>query len=125
MSAATQVAALPADLLTTAEESPWRVVARRFARHRMAVLSIFIIVAIFTISVLARYITPFTLNELAVGNYFLPFGAVEEATERTHYLGTDNIGRDYFSRLIYAGRISLTVAILSVAISTTIGIMVA
>jgi peptide/nickel transport system permease protein len=90
----------------------------------MAVLSIFIIVAIFTISVLARYITPFTLNELAVGNYFLPFGAVEEATGRTHFFGTDNIGRDYFSRLIYAGRISLTVAILSVAISTTIGVFV-
>jgi len=41
-----------------------------------------------------------------------------------HYLGTDNIGRDYFSRLIYAGRISLTVAILSTIISELVGIVV-
>jgi peptide/nickel transport system permease protein len=49
---------------------------------------------------------------------------VDEATGRVHYMGTDNIGRDYFSRLIYAGRISLTVAILSVLISEFIGIIV-
>ncbi len=41
-----------------------------------------------------------------------------------HYLGTDHIGRDYFSRIIYAGRISLTVALLSVLISTLIGVAV-
>jgi peptide/nickel transport system permease protein len=39
-------------------------------------------------------------------------------------MGTDQIGRDYFSRLIYAGRISLTVAIISVLISELIGIIV-
>ena len=39
-------------------------------------------------------------------------------------MGTDNIGRDYFSRIVYAGRISLTVALLSVFISETIGILV-
>ena len=38
---------------------------------------------------------------------------------QVHYLGTDNIGRDYFSRLLYAGRISLTVAFLAVLIAET------
>ena len=41
-----------------------------------------------------------------------------------HYLGTDNIGRDYFTRIIYAGRISLTVALTAVLISTLIGVAV-
>jgi peptide/nickel transport system permease protein len=49
---------------------------------------------------------------------------VDPDTGRVHYLGTDNIGRDYFSRIVYAGRISLTVALLAVAISETIGIVV-
>jgi len=59
-----------------------------------------------------------------VGNYFLPAGSVEETTGRVHYLGTDHIGRDYFSRIVYAGRISLTVALLAVIISTLIGVVV-
>jgi peptide/nickel transport system permease protein len=49
---------------------------------------------------------------------------VDQDTGRVHYLGTDHIGRDYFSRLIYAGRISLTVALLSVLISEVLGIVV-
>ena len=59
-----------------------------------------------------------------MGNYFLPFGARDEATGRIHYFGTDNIGRDYFTRIIYAGRISLTVALTAVLISTLIGVAV-
>ena len=75
-------------------------------------------------TILAPYITTFKVDELNVNDYFVPFGTVDEATGRVHYLGTDNIGRDYFSRLLYAGRISLSVALLSVLISETIGILV-
>lgn len=117
-----KVAALPAEAGAPSEESPWQIVLRRFRRHRMAMLSLGIILVIFIISLFARQLTPFAANDLAVGNYFLPFGAVDPETGRPHHLGTDHIGRDYFSRLIYAGRISLTVAVLSVAIATFIGI---
>ena len=81
-------------------------------------------VIIFTITILAPYITSYKVDEINVNNYFVPFGTVDEDTGRVHYLGTDNIGRDYFSRIIYAGRISLTVALVSVIISETIGIFV-
>jgi peptide/nickel transport system permease protein len=118
------VSALGAEALRRAEESPWRIVLRRFRRHRLAMASVFIISAIFVISLFAAEISPFAPNTLAVGDYFLGPGTVDAKTGLTHYLGTDNIGRDYFSRLVYAGRISLTVAILSTTLATLTGMAV-
>lgn len=115
---------LSGDVITTPEEKPWQVIFRRFRKHRLAMISSGVMLVIFTISIFARQIAPFQPDELTVGNYFLPSGAVQEATGRVHYLGTDHIGRDYFSRLIYAGRISLTVAVASVLISTIVGVAV-
>jgi peptide/nickel transport system permease protein len=123
MSAA-QVADLSAEAISIEERTPFQIVMTRFRRHRLAMISLIVMTTIFIITVLAPYIAPFTVQELSVNKYFVPFGTVDEATGRVHYLGTDHIGRDYFSRLIYAGRISLTVALLSVVIAETIGITV-
>jgi peptide/nickel transport system permease protein len=119
-----QVASLSPEAVTIEERSPFQIVLRRFQRHRLAMISLVIMLAMFTITILAPYIAPFEIQELAVEKYFVPWGTVDEETGRVHHMGTDNIGRDYFSRLIYAGRISLTVAILSVMISETIGIVI-
>ncbi len=123
MSAA-QVASLSPEAVTIEERSPFQIVMRRFQRHRLAMISLIIMLAMFTITILAPYIAPFKIQELSVNKYFVPWGTVDAETGRVHHMGTDNIGRDYFSRLIYAGRISLTVAILSVLISETIGIVI-
>jgi len=119
-----QVAKLPAEAVTIEERTPFQIVMNRFKRHRLAMISLFIMIGIFMITILAPVIAPFKIQELSVNDYFVPWGTVDEATGRTHYMGTDNIGRDYFSRLVYAGRISLSVAILSVVISEFIGIVV-
>ena len=124
MTAIPRVVALSAEPKIKAEESPWRLVLRRFARHKLAMASVFVIIAIFVISLFAAQISPFEPNLLAVGDYFLGFGAVDAKTGLTHYLGTDHIGRDYFSRLVYAGRISLTVAIVSTTLATLTGMLV-
>lgn len=123
MSAA-QVASLSPEAVTIEERSPFQIVMRRFQRHRLAMISLIVMLAMFTITLLAPYIAPFKIQELSVNKYFVPWGTVDVETGRVHHMGTDHIGRDYFSRLIYAGRISLTVAILSVLISETIGIVV-
>ncbi len=115
---------IKAEAITIEERSPFQVVMTRFVRHRLAMVSMAVMIVIFIITILAPYITSFQVDELDVDKYFVPFGTVDEATGRVHYLGTDNIGRDYFSRLIYAGRISLTVALLSVLISESVGIVV-
>ncbi len=106
------------------EESPWKIVFRRFRRHKLAMISLGVMIAIFLVTLLARQIAPFSPQEITVGNYFLSPGAVQEASGKTHLLGTDNLGRDLFSRLVYAGRISLSVAFLSVIISSLVGITI-
>lgn len=122
---ATQVAKISAEpTLTIKELSPFQIVSMRFMRHRLAVASLVFIAMIFIITIFAPAIAPFQVQEVAVNKYFVPFGTVDEATGRVHYLGTDHIGRDYFSRLIYAGRISLTVALLSIFIAETIGVVI-
>ncbi|MEP7137427.1 MAG: ABC transporter permease [Chloroflexota bacterium] len=118
------VVQLQAEAASIEERTPFQIVARRFSRHRLAMVSLFLMILIFAITIMAPWIAKFKIDELSVGDYFLPWGTVQEATGRVHYLGTDNIGRDYFSRLIYAGRISLSVALLSVIISEFIGIVV-
>lgn len=125
MTASSQVAVLTAEpARTKAEESPARLVLRRFQRHRLAMASVFVVAAIFGVSLLARSLAPFSPSALAVGNYFLPPGSADAKTGAVHYLGTDNIGRDYFSRLVYAGRISLTVAIVATSLTLLIGVTV-
>ena len=123
MSAA-QVADLSTEAVTIEERTPFQIVMNRFKRHRLAMVSLIVMIVILIITILAPVIAPFEVQELSVSKYFVDWGTVDEETGRTHYLGTDHIGRDYFSRLIYAGRISLTIAILSVIISETIGIVV-
>ncbi len=115
---------LSGDAIITPEEKPIVVIFRRFRRHKLAMASAGVMLVIFLISFFAKQIAPFEPQELTVGNYFLPAGSVEEETGRVHYLGTDNIGRDYFSRIVYAGRISLTVALFAVLISIIIGVTV-
>ncbi len=125
MSATTaQVAQLQGDAITTPEESPFQIVFKRFRRHKLAMVSAGVMIAIFLISIFAKQIAPFNPATLRVGDYFVPFGSVDKVTGHLHYLGTDNIGRDYFSRVIYAGRISLTVSMFAVLISSLVGITV-
>ncbi|MBI5822898.1 MAG: ABC transporter permease [Chloroflexi bacterium] len=124
MTVSAQIDSIKAEAITIEERSPFQVVMMRFIKHRLAMVSMAVMIVIFIITILAPYITSFQVDELNVDKYFVPFGTVDEATGRVHYLGTDNIGRDYFSRLIYAGRISLTVALLSVLISESVGIVV-
>jgi peptide/nickel transport system permease protein len=107
-----------------AAESPARVVARRFMRHRLAMVSVFVIAALFALSLFAAQVTPYSPNALAVGDYLLRPGTVDDKTGLTHYLGTDHIGRDTYTRLVYAGRISLTVALTSTLLAVALGMTV-
>lgn len=121
---ATKAATLSPEPRMMKEETPAAIVLRRFRKHRLAMISLGVIAIIFLISFLAKQLAPFAADDLNVDNRFSPPGTVSVDTGKMHILGTDNIGRDYFSRLLYAGRISLTVAFLSVLVAEIVGIVV-
>jgi peptide/nickel transport system permease protein len=121
---ATKAATLSAEPRPMKEETPLSIVLRRFRKHRLAMISLGVIILVFIVSFLAKELAPFAADDLNVNNRFSLPGTISVDTGKMHILGTDNIGRDYFSRLLYAGRISLTVAFLSVLVAEIVGIVV-
>jgi peptide/nickel transport system permease protein len=75
-----------------------------------------IIVTIFLLAMLAPIIAPYDPNDIHVKSILL-------APSWQHWMGTDGLGRDVLSRMLYGGRISLLVGLVAVGISTAIGII--
>lgn len=107
------------------EEGQLAVIVKRFSRHRLAVFSLFFIVLIFSASLLAPVITTYGRDTVDVGTPSRPAppGIAGTAGE-LHLLGIDHLGRDLFTRVLYAGRISLTIAITVVLLSETVGVLI-
>lgn len=104
-------------LLTLREESRLGLIWRRFRRHRLAVLGGIVILFFLIVALLAPLIAPYDPLEqnLKLKN---------AGPSREHLLGTDELGRDTLSRLMYAARISLFVAFTVVLISETLGVII-
>lgn len=98
----------------------WKLSLRRFVRHRMAVVSVVLLVVIVLSAVFAGLIAPYGETQI------IP-GAVFESPSGEYLFGTDSIGRDNFSRVLYGGRISLavgvSVAVFAGIIGTFVGIV--
>jgi peptide/nickel transport system permease protein len=98
--------------------SQWQLFRRRFFRHKVAVASIFVLVILFLLCFGASWIAPYDRNAQD-----LLLGPVSPNGQ--HWFGTDELGRDQLSRLLYAGQISLeigiTVALLSTVVGATVG----
>ncbi|CAG9607542.1 oligopeptide ABC transporter permease [Pseudoneobacillus rhizosphaerae] len=95
------------------EESYLKVVANRFFKHKLAVIGLVIITLFVLMAIFAPVIAP--QDPLEVGYEF------EAKPSSEHLLGTDQVGRDVLSRLIYASRISLSVGLGAVSIYVVIG----
>lgn len=109
-------------LLTSEEESQFSLVWKRFVRHRLAVFSGVLVIILAVLSFLAPVISPYVPTEINKDENGRILRNAPISPE--HWMGTDNIGRDVFSRLLYAGRISLTIAFTVVIIQETIGAVI-
>lgn len=87
---------------------------QRFRRHRLAVIGFTALVVLGLLSIFAPLLASHQPNAVDLSAYRMP-------PNSDHWLGTDSAGRDVFSRLLYAGRVSLSVGIVAVGIYVVIG----
>ena len=98
-----------------ANETYMQTVMRRFRAHHLAKISLVILVVVGLAALFAPVVAPYDPDAIV--------GTFSGAPCKEFILGTDQIGRDVFSRLLYATRISLLVGILATVISTVIGVV--
>ncbi len=93
----------------------WRRLLRRFVRHRLAAVGAVVVALLVVVAVLAPLLAPYDPAEP-------DYGAILQPPSAQHPLGTDELGRDILSRLIYGARVSLMAGLISVGLALAIGL---
>jgi peptide/nickel transport system permease protein len=112
-------AALPlptiADAADATIESPSRRALRRLLRRKGAIVGLVVIVAFILLAVFAPLVAPYDPTAQS-------WTAVRKAPSAAHWFGTDEVGRDVLTRVIYGARASLLAGVISVTIALSIGV---
>jgi ABC-type dipeptide/oligopeptide/nickel transport system permease subunit len=110
-------AELTASIRSPAVRTPWRDAWRRFKRHRFALASLIFVGALILVAIFAPLIAPYGFQEIG-------FGRLDGAS-RSHPMGTDVLGRDLFSRVVYGTRVAIEIGVgsqlIAVALGATVG----
>ncbi|MHB8928096.1 MAG: ABC transporter permease [Bacillota bacterium] len=93
----------------------WRPTWRRLKKHKLAVAGMAFFLFLIFLAVFASVVAPYS-------PYSADFEHAYEGPSLSHPLGTDEIGRDLLSRIIYGTRLSLAVGVISVALALVIGV---
>jgi peptide/nickel transport system permease protein len=88
-----------------------------FKRNRMALTGLTLVLALFVVAIFAHWLAPYDPNQIDLKQVLMP-------PSQAHLLGTDTLGRDVLSRIIYGSRISLLVGFVAVGLATLIGLVV-
>jgi ABC-type dipeptide/oligopeptide/nickel transport system permease subunit len=99
--------------------SQWAYARRRFVRHRLAMVSLVVLFIVLGAGAAADWVAPYAYDEIDLEN-----SGVGPTLENQHYFGTDVLGRDYFSRVVYGIQTSERVAFLVAGLSTLIGVLI-
>lgn len=97
--------------------SPWRETWRRYSRHRLAVVSAFLLLVLILAVVVGPFIWPVKINEIDIV-------AGMQGPSLAHPFGTDDLGQDILARMIYGGRISLAVGLAAMLVSVFVGTLI-
>ena len=94
-----------------------RIIGRRFSRNKLSLIGAIAVVILVCVSILAPFISPYDPTTIDVYNVLSP-------PSREHPLGTDELGRDLLSRIIWGSRVSLKVVFVAVGIALCIGTLI-
>jgi len=89
----------------------------KFLRDRLAIIGAVIVFTLFIVAIFAPVIAPRDPDQINTKNLLAP-------PSLAHFCGTDDLGRDVFSRMVYGARISLTVGFVAIGIATIIGLLI-
>jgi len=100
--------------------SQWQLFRRKFVRHKLAMGSLLFLLLVSFAAFNAEWVAPYEYDEINVVMRSTP-----PTLEQNHFFGTDQLGRDYFSRVLYGTRTSLIAAgvagLIAVAVGTAVG----
>src|SRR5258708_559269 len=106
----------------TAPPGPWREIWQSFTRSRGAMIGLALVVLLILLAIFAEVVAPHSPNEQFRDNFLTPPAWADGGSMR-FLLGTDPVGRDILSRIIYGTRLSLLIGLISVAISLSLGVV--
>jgi ABC-type dipeptide/oligopeptide/nickel transport system permease subunit len=93
----------------------WRDAAIRFSKNNLAMGALFVVVVMFIMAIFAEVIAPYNYDEIVKGR-------TRQFPSAQYWFGTDNVGRDQFSRIVYGARISLIIGLSVQFIAITLGV---
>jgi peptide/nickel transport system permease protein len=111
------LASLVPSLTTRPVRGPWKIAVGRFRRSKLAMFGLVLVILFCLMAIFADAIAPYGENDIDLFN-------ITAGPSPEHWLGTDELGRDELSRLIYGSRISLVVGVGVAVVATVIGIVV-
>ena len=97
-------------------KSLWQESFERLKKNKLGIACAVFICLVCLMSVCSSWLAPYSFEEQLEGKILL-------APSSEHWLGTDNLGRDLLSRLIYGGRVSMAIAIMTALVSLFLGVI--
>mgnify|MGYP001559180520 FL=1 len=96
--------------------SPWKIISKRLKKNKLAIFGMYILLFMVLMALVGPLISPYKMETIDLYN-------VSASPSFKHLLGTDDVGRDVLVRVMYGGRISLSVGVLAVFVEVLIGSM--
>jgi peptide/nickel transport system permease protein len=111
------VATLSAGPTYREEQTMTQMVWRSFRRHRPAMIGLAIVTVLALAAIFAPLITPYDPEKTSLDEMLEPPSA-------QHIMGTDELGRDLLTRILYGGRVSLSIGVMAMALAVTFGAII-
>ncbi len=99
------------------EQTMAQMIWRSYRRHRPAMVGTVIVLIFALTAILAPYLTPYDPEKIELA-------AMLQPPSSEHPMGTDELGRDLLTRLLYGGRVSLSIGVMAMALAVTVGAIV-